>query len=963
MNRRTQTARVVLVVAWAALAVAAVLVRNSTTWQPGPNRESSPAHTVVRPDVVLQADVGTDRAQEPVLTAPDTRDATRPASISRDEARAHALRRAGREGEALALYRSALLSGVLSPDGRVQLAWLLAVRHEYTEAWQVAAALDDRARPHLELRARLAAWAGQLHAAATLLPRWLEQAPRDAEAWAQLADVQRRLGIPSWRESLDRFVALRPGDLDARRRVARELAAAGDLGQAITTMNAILREPGHTAGDWVAIGHLHEQRGHLTEAIASYEAAVALDAGDPDLLLRMARVYRWTSRPTDATAAYAKHFVERPDARLALSGEHGLALLEAGRAREALQNFDDALPQDEGDPAIWVGAAQAASALGQPDAVVTYLRGLRRLRSLSDAEGQWLAGQLEAAGHGAEAAAAYREVLASGRVGGGLWERVGDIEAGLGRHLPALEAYDQLLGNGAPASLWLKAARAAAAAGRLQRAVEAYSRSLPEGPDARGVALEAARFLASVQQPERALAAYRHHLDTAPDASGLHLELTRTALAADRPLDALRWASEGLAAGDHSPELLFGQAQALHLAGRPKEAGAVLRTLVARDPRNHVWRTWLAWTAQARGRSLEAYEQLGLALRDQGRDRPDLLLSRGDAAAVGGDPLRARLSYEAALAAGADPRLVAERRLALPAPAQAAAPFEMIRDTNGVELAKAGGQFVVRPGQVARITGSWATGYLMQDGRARFEQRAVELRLDHLMPSPRVVLDGGAGIQQAGGASVPIWRAAAQYRSPGGGRAGLVASRETPWSVATPLTDLRFTRIRRLDDLGARFSSTGTSVTVDLPIADRHSVTSSASFRRYSDTNESRQLYVQYQRELTAGGPVWIALQPHVHVEGWRTVSTAYFSPHQHVTTGLTLRAIADRRDWRIDASVIPDARFNEGRRGMGLTFSGGLTRRVGRGSAGTQLMWFDDRRYGFRAWRLTAEVAIPVAR
>jgi hypothetical protein len=120
---------------------------------------------------------------------------------------------------------------------------------------------------------------------------------------------------------------------------------------------------------------------------------------------------------------------------------------------------------------------------------------------------------------------------------------------------------------------------------------------------------------------------------------------------------------------------------------------------------------------------------------------------------------------------------------------------------------------------------------------------------------------------------------------------------------------------------------------------------------------------VQYQRELTAGGPVWIALQPHVHVEGWRTVSTAYFSPHQHVTTGLTLRAIADRRDWRIDASVIPDARFNEGRRGMGLTFSGGLTRRVGRGSAGTQLMWFDDRRYGFRAWRLTAEVAIPVAR
>jgi hypothetical protein len=41
----------------------------------------------------------------------------------------------------------------------------------------------------------------------------------------------------------------------------------------------------------------------------------------------------------------------------------------------------------------------------------------------------------------------------------------------------------------------------------------------------------------------------------------------------------------------------------------------------------------------------QAYEQLGLARRDQGRERPDLLLSRGDAAAVGGDPLRARLSY------------------------------------------------------------------------------------------------------------------------------------------------------------------------------------------------------------------------------------------------------------------------------------------------------------------------------
>ena len=92
-------------------------------------------------------------------------------------------------------------------------------------------------------------------------------------------------------------------------------------------------------------------------------------------------------------------------------------------------------------------------------------------------------------------------------------------------------------------------------------------------------------------------------------------------------------------------------------------------------------------------------------------------------------------------------------------------------------------------------------------------------------------------------------------------------------------------------------------------------------------------------------------------------MSTAYVSPLQHVTAGLSLRAIADRRLWRLDASIIPDLRFSEGRRGVGMTLAGGLTRRIGRASAGTQLTWFDDRRHGFRAWRMTAEVAIPLAR
>jgi hypothetical protein len=174
---------------------------------------------------------------------------------------------------------------------------------------------------------------------------------------------------------------------------------------------------------------------------------------------------------------------------------------------------------------------------------------------------------------------------------------------------------------------------------------------------------------------------------------------------------------------------------------------------------------------------------------------------------------------------------------------------------------------------------------------------------------------------------------------------------------------LRFNRINDLNATGALFHNTGGRAMIDLPLDDDQALQAEVGARHYSDGNVSRELYLQYQRRLSGNGTTWVAVQPHLYAEQWDRTSPAYFSPDLHATVGVTLRAIADRRSWTVDTAVTPQALFSSGREGVGAMLSGGLTRRIGRGSAGANVLWFSDRRYRFNLWHLSGEVRIPVGK
>lgn len=877
---------------------------------------------------------------------------------------AYALQRAGRRSEALAVYHTGLTSDDLNLDARLRYAWMLNESRAYEQAWAVSAPLTDRSRRVLELRARTAAWAGKTDAAASLLNAWLAVEPRDTVAWSLLAEVQRKRGeTDARRASLARLLGLLPGNAAVRRTIADELAWAGDLDSAAAHYRALADRH----GDPQAIAQLallFEQRGRLAEAIAAWRDADSRRPLDGPSQLRLARLLRWSGDPVAAERAYRAHLAAgTPDA--SAEGELGITLVETQQYGEALERLDRALAQAPSDLSLLVAAAQAAARSQQPARAVGYLKTLAANRTLSMNESRWLAGELDAAGDVPSALEAYRTVVATGGADAQTWERIGDLEALRERPADALTAYARIDEAGQTPALWRKVARTAHAAGRPSVAADAYARALAATPTDLPLVLEAARYDASIGEPSRALTLYDRYFEAKGSEQGLHLELARTALAASRPADALRWSMRALDLGDQRPEIQYARAQALLMTGKPREAADVFRMLLATEPANGNYLGWLARTAQARGRDLEAFELFGAALDRQATPAAGLLVARGDAAAHVGDVGRAERNYTRALAAGAEPALVRDRQRDLSGrtTTQVGAPAELFSDSTGVEIRQAGGQFLTWPAGSAKLTGGWSAGDVRQHATTLTSQ-AVGLRLTDLFVTPRLALGGNAGVQRYAGQALATWGARARYATPAGRTVAVDAFRESPWAPAVDGGAMRFNRMSDLASVSPTFHSTGAHVAASTPLSDRTAISGDVDVRRFSDGNRQASLYLQGQRawsRTSGANSTWVAVQPHVYVEGWSDRATAYFSPSTYTATGVTLRAIVERGGWSFDGSVAPQGLFEQGRSGVGLLATGSGRVRVGSASIGAGVMLFDDRRHDYQVTRVTADVRIPV--
>lgn len=212
-----------------------------------------------------------------------------------------------------------------------------------------------------------------------LFAEGLAACPVDPDARRHYADALWQRGAhDDALEQIEEALRLSPDNAAFRTRAAEMYLELGEADAALAAVQRALDiDPGR-ADAWRVRGRIVEESGDLRRALADYQRALATRPDDPDLLVRIAEVYRRMDRPQQALAnLQAAADVQSPSESPEVQYLTGLALL-------ALARYGDAIDQ----------LAAAAATNPTPE-------GLYRL-----AEAHWLSG------HVAEARGAAEQALA-----------------------------------------------------------------------------------------------------------------------------------------------------------------------------------------------------------------------------------------------------------------------------------------------------------------------------------------------------------------------------------------------------------------------------------------------------------------------------------------------------------------------------------------------------------------------
>jgi tetratricopeptide (TPR) repeat protein len=454
---------------------------------------------------------------------------------------------------------------------------------------------------------------------------------------------------------------LEPGDVDARRILARALEGAGRLGDTRA----------------------------LEAAVAEFEAAEALQPGDVASGERLAGLYldKFGDRPraTRIMDALLEHNPRSVAARLARSR----FFASAGDTRGALGEIDEALRIDPKDVDARLAAADAATRRDDPatarrhlDAIdsprpddlrVKILQGqvelVERKTDLAirdwqdglaianggDADLTWrLAHVLIQLGRPREAApliSQYRRLSGGEEPSPACRYLIGLASLKLGRtaeSIAELEAIRYKLDKGLEGPLYLALGQAYEASPEPAKAAEAYQRATAS-PGAGAAPWLALARLQAVDRPGDQVATLERGIAAVGPDERLLAEFARAlwrkqaALSADkRDWSELKRALEqGRKAAPGSVELALIRADFASTAGRPEDGLAVLEAETRRDPASAPLRIALAEALARLGRGDEAIRRLDEAVASIG-DRAGFRITRARLALGKGDAEAAR---------------------------------------------------------------------------------------------------------------------------------------------------------------------------------------------------------------------------------------------------------------------------------------------------------------------------------
>ena len=859
---------------------------------------------------------------------------------------------------------------------REAYAWLLNVQHRYAEAWKVIEPLPRPATESslLELQARTAIWAGQTAESIQLIRALLNRRPYDAELWKRLGEAWDILkdDRPA-AEALATYVRLQSQDWRARERLAQILAKLGSLEEAIAEYGQLIAAEPRNPEFLRSLGLVQETAGKLDAAIDSYVRSIqASTSPSPELLLRVARLHRWTAHPGAAVPWYEKYLdvVSDASSRRTAQAELALSLYESGNPAAAAARLGALeAPLNDGELVI---AAKAATAMGQPAAAAKYLELLRSMRPLTATEELWLAGQYRASGDAARALAAYEKLsadstAASSDVSREVHEAIGDLRYDRGDFTGALRAFQQISG-GVPGAdgVALKIARTAARAGDLPLASETYEQYVRLRPNDMPARLEAARYNASAGRPRLAIEHYRAYI-AVQGADDLRLELAREYLAAEDFKAAEPWARQAVAAGEDPDAARLTLAQSLHLQGRHSDARVVLAELMRSASVSSTAYEWRGYVAVALDRHLEAFRSFDRALAAGAAVPGKMHLLKGIEAFKRDDYARAATSYEAALAAGGTDPVVVEaarrdlRRRTLP---MIYVPVSGFGDTNDLRVAQSGGGLLLfLPSLVGDVALEGLAGSVSQRD---FSSGINSLRLSvsRLFPTPELKIDLAMALHRFDRApNLVTWQGSGLYYLTDGHTIGVDISREALLPINGRLELRQFNRVLNVEELGPGFYGDMVRGVVELAGRDSRRAHIEPGFERFEDGNHRTFAYLHFDLPTKSSGHTWSVIRPNVFFESFRDRALDYYSPKHHLTIGTMWHMVRRYARWEIESEINPQLLITDGATGPGGHGVFNVGAKVGPASVTGGAFVFWDGLEDHLQWRLGGRVSIPLAR
>ncbi len=867
-----------------------------------------------------------------------------------------------------ALYRKLLDSGAADAEVRTQYAWLLNSQKRYREAWALVRHLDPNDVEGLrDLQARTAMWAGDWPAATERFEELARGQAGNPELWRALGEAYQHMANEAEQaRAWQRYVALRPGDDQARLWLARSFSRSGSPAQADAEYRTLLATGRAAPSVRIEAARWFESQGELRDAITQYlDALHTTKSADPELYLRLARLHRWTQQPGDAIAWYRVFLAQSSQAPaaevIAARGEFATALLDAGHADASLATVRDLLAAQPTEVAWLDLAARASSQLKLPKLTVEYLERLSGRRPLRPEEKLWLAGQYRAAGNNGQALSMLEDIQAHGGLDRQNLEALADLRAEAGEPAEALAVYQQLLAERRETRLYLKLARVAGKTGPPELAAKSFRGYLEAYPKDWDAQLSAARFFSSAGEFSEALRHYEPYVEN-QGSKGLALELAHVYLGAGKFDDGGRWAEQAVRENPNDPEARLALGQALHLQGRGDEADKILGEVALEKPDDPQTLLWLGRAQMARNRHLAAYMSVEHAIASGGRGS-EYWLAQGDAARKRGDYGRAMDRYFAADKAGGNPATVAaaRREVASETVSTSTPVVSFSSDSHGLNTRQAGVAWNFRPVLALPLSLQTTRGEVSQGG-THFDRGTVELSSGTVYVKPQFGVNFAAGWERyQGGSSTPTGRIEGQYFFQGGSQAGLRFSRESLWSGYDRRDPRNFNRIRDLSGVAPNFTLTGIQGNYTNVSRSNRQLQINTGFDNYQDHNRRSYLYTHYQIPLKDSYGNWTVIAPNFYVESYKTESPYYFSPRRYMTGGILFHTVRKFDDWTLEGELNPRLVGYQDAMGVGAHAVFDIRKKVAGIEVGGGGFFAIEQRTGYKQWRFSAGLRIPL--